>query len=293
MIIFSSLSFFLLLYLKVRSFDLAGYNMRSKLFFKYFWSIFTFGVVGTTITFLGVFTILYYLNQFSLFSVDFDVKEILVFSALITATDTISALTFIDEGKDPKLFSLLFGEGVLNDAMCIVLFQLIQDVDLEEGGFQVENALTVILSFSKLMVFSIMLGIVFGITGTLFLKHMKRFKLNRVQETLTIVFFAFMSYIIGSILGLSPIMSLLICSMTLSHYAFYNLSFQAREESCVVSKVIADIASGFTYAYLGLTFINVTEQSFSLSLSLYTFLAVIFSRYITVFVITLSMKYIH
>lgn len=66
--------------------------------------------------------------------IHFSVKDILLFSAVISATDTVAALTFIKEDKDPKLFAILFGEGVLNDAVCIVLYRIIKEfTDSNEG----------------------------------------------------------------------------------------------------------------------------------------------------------------
>ena len=68
--------------------------------------------------------------------INFSVKDILLFSAVISATDTVAALTFIKEEKDPKLFAILFGEGVLNDAVCIVLYRIIKEfTDSNEGNF--------------------------------------------------------------------------------------------------------------------------------------------------------------
>ncbi len=57
----------------------------------------------------------------------FSIKEILLFASVISATDTVAALTFVKEETDPKLFSILFGEGVVNDAVCIVLYRILLD----------------------------------------------------------------------------------------------------------------------------------------------------------------------
>jgi len=59
--------------------------------------------------------------------ITFTFQEILLFSAVISATDTVAALTFISETKEQKLYSILFGEGVINDAVCIVLYKIIRD----------------------------------------------------------------------------------------------------------------------------------------------------------------------
>jgi sodium/hydrogen exchanger-like protein 6/7 len=58
---------------------------------------------------------------------NFSLKDILLFSAVISATDSVAALTFIKEEQEPKLFAILFGEGVINDAVCIVLYGILKE----------------------------------------------------------------------------------------------------------------------------------------------------------------------
>jgi NhaP-type Na+/H+ or K+/H+ antiporter len=104
----------------------AGYNLKKKSFFKYLMYILVFGVVGTIATFGCVAPLTYMANESDLFGTKFTLKEILLFASVISATDTVAALTFVKESTDPKLFSVLFGEGVLNDAVCIVLYKIIR-----------------------------------------------------------------------------------------------------------------------------------------------------------------------
>jgi len=40
------------------------------------------------------------------------------------ASDAIAALTLINSAAYPKLFSIVFGEGLLNDAVAIILFDV-------------------------------------------------------------------------------------------------------------------------------------------------------------------------
>ena len=54
-------------------------------------------------------------------------KLILLFASVIASTDTVDAITFIKEDQMPKLFSFSFGDGVLNDAVCIVLFRILSN----------------------------------------------------------------------------------------------------------------------------------------------------------------------
>jgi hypothetical protein len=60
-------------------------------------------------------------------SLFFTTQEILLYASVISATDAVAALTFVSETTEPKLYSILFGEGVINDAVCIVLYSIIQE----------------------------------------------------------------------------------------------------------------------------------------------------------------------
>lgn len=73
-------------------------------------------------------------NDYSGAVINFSLKEILLFASVISATDTVAALTFVKEETHPKLFSILFGEGVLNDAVCIVLYRILKDFTTSNEG---------------------------------------------------------------------------------------------------------------------------------------------------------------
>lgn len=50
---------------------------------------------------------------------------IIKYSATICASDSVAALTMIKPSKYPKLFSVVFGEGMINDAVAIILFTVV------------------------------------------------------------------------------------------------------------------------------------------------------------------------
>lgn len=52
----------------------------------------------------------------------------MMFSATICATDSVAALTMIKPEKHPKLFSVVFGEGMVNDAVSIIIFLSVNDL---------------------------------------------------------------------------------------------------------------------------------------------------------------------
>ena len=47
-------------------------------------------------------------------------------SSVLCATDSIAVLTLVSEQKYAKLNSVLFGEGVINDAVSILLYRAIE-----------------------------------------------------------------------------------------------------------------------------------------------------------------------
>ena len=217
--------------------------------------------------------------------VHFSVTEILLFASVISATDTIAALTFINEDKEPKLFAILFGEGVVNDAVCIVLYRILREFTLSGNEFTSSTPLMMFSKFLSLAFYSFIIGLLMGCICAYMLKYFltKQIKLNRTQEISIILFFAFISYTFSEELGLSPIVTLLFTGIFISNYAFYNLSFQAREESSVVSRMISNIAEAFVFTYLGLTLIASIQNNFCLSFLIIEFFVVIFGRIFAIF----------
>ena len=262
----------------------AGYNLKKRAFFKYFFYIIAFGIFGTIISFLSVSALIHYSNKLNFFKpFNLDNKLILLFASVIASTDTVAAMTFIKESEMPKLFSILFGEGVLNDAVCIVLYRILLNFDFENSAFNFWTILSIVGSFLMMFFFSCFIGIGGGLLCSFLLKALKPVHLNRVQETSLIVFFAFLTYLVTEMVHFSPIISLLFCGIFMSHYAFYNLSFQAREESSIVSKILSNIAEGFVFTYLGLTSISISHDSFSFVFIILVFIFVLIGRFLAVY----------
>lgn len=55
-------------------------------------------------------------------------------SAVLCATDTVAAMSLIKPEKFPVLNAVLFGEGIINDAVAIILFGTISNLKLDETG---------------------------------------------------------------------------------------------------------------------------------------------------------------
>ena len=258
----------------------AGYNIKVKTFFKYFHYSVIFGILGTFITFCIIFFSTYIFNKINLFKISFNIKDILLYSAVISSTDTVSPLAFIAETNKNKLFEVLFGEGIMNDSFSIVLFEIITKY------YGVFNSWQMIFHFINMFFMSCFLGIAIGMLCSHILKKLKEYQLQSVQEISIVIIFAFASYIIAELSDLSAILSLLFCSIALSNYAFFNLSFLAREQSCIVVKIMASFCEGFIFTYLGLSFWTMVGKNYDLIFQCVQLLNIIFGRLFTVYLIT-------
>ena len=224
---------------------------------------------------------------------DFSMMDALSFAAVISATDAVAALTFIHEDTEPKLFSILFGEGVVNDAVCIVIYKILTDFQREGGDFTLSSVLGMFKTFISLFAWSFVIGLGMGIIGSLILKSLKKYSIGRQAECALICLFAYLSYILSEELELSPIIALLFNGIFNSHYSFYNLSFQAREESSILSRVLSALAEAFVFVYLGLTAVHYFQVAFSWSFMIFELIVVVAGRFVSVYGICILMDLFH
>ena len=99
----------------------AGYTLRRKNFFRNLGTITMYAVVGTLISTFVVGYFTYACARAGIVDVDAtNPMEALLFGALISAVDPVATLSIMGSPElncDPLLYSLVFGESVLNDAV--------------------------------------------------------------------------------------------------------------------------------------------------------------------------------
>ncbi|ERE74926.1 sodium/hydrogen exchanger 9 [Cricetulus griseus] len=125
----------------------AGYSLKKRHFFQNLGSILTYAFLGTAISCVVIGLIMYgfvkamvYAGQLK--SGDFHFTDCLFFGSLMSATDPVTVLAIFHElHVDPDLYTLLFGESVLNDAVAIVLTYGSTSSQIETGLPNAINAL--------------------------------------------------------------------------------------------------------------------------------------------------------
>ncbi|KAJ3473375.1 hypothetical protein NLI96_g13031 [Meripilus lineatus] len=102
----------------------SGYELKQANFFRNFGTILTFAFLGTFISAVGVGVLVYIYSFLGLESLEVTLIECLIFGSTLSATDPVTILAIFNQYKvDPKLYTVIFGESLLNDAVSIVMYE--------------------------------------------------------------------------------------------------------------------------------------------------------------------------
>jgi len=137
--------------------------------------------------------------------------EVFLMCSLLCSTDVIAAVSLINPADQPKLFSLVFGEGITNDAVSIILFQTVVGFteDEENKEFGASDTIAIAKSFGMLGLKSISCGIVFGLICAYTLKKIRTLSKSPVSECAIVFIYAYISYVAAELWHFSGIITLL------------------------------------------------------------------------------------
>ena len=192
----------------------SGFNMYRKKFFANIQNIVLFGVIGTFIAF-GSFsglTILYCklfgLKQYTWddesnawleTTLNLQTVEILLMCSLLCSSDVIAAVSLIKPKEQPKLFSLVFGEGIVNDAVSIILFNTVMTQVKSDTQFTASAVISIGGGFCGLAITSLLIGFAYGLGISYLLIRARSMTKSPVVECALIFSFAYLSYVTAEI----------------------------------------------------------------------------------------------
>ncbi|PHH88994.1 hypothetical protein CDD83_6785 [Cordyceps sp. RAO-2017] len=261
----------------------SGYELHQANFFRNIGTILTFAFAGTFLSAVVIGLILWF---FSLLpgSLKMTFVDAISVGATLSATDPVTILAIFNTYKvDPKLYTIIFGESILNDAIAIVIFETAQKYN---KGVAASYGL---LSFFEgtgifLLVFfgSLLIGVVVGVGTALLLKFTYLRRLPKIESCL-IVLISYATYFFSHGVHLSGIVSLLFCGITLKHYAYFNMSRRTQLTTKYIFQVISQLSENFIFIYLGLALFTDNALQFQPPLIIVTVLAVCAARWVAVF----------
>ncbi|KAG6646145.1 hypothetical protein CIPAW_08G173900 [Carya illinoinensis] len=235
------------------------FQVKKKQFFVNFTTITLFGAVGTLISCgiisLGVTQFFKKLDIGSL-----DIGDYLAIGAIFAATDSVCTLQVLNQDETPLLYSLVFGEGVVNDATSVVLFNAIQSFDLNHIDPRI--GLHFIGNFFYLFLTSTMLGVITGLLSAYIIKKLYFGRHSTDREVALMMLMAYLSYMMAELFYLSGILTVFFCGIVMSHYTWHNVTECSRITTKHAFATLSFVAEIFIFVYVGMDALDIEKWRF-------------------------------
>ncbi len=152
------------------------------------------------------------------------VLQALAFGALLSATDPVAVLAIFEQAHvTSRLFNLVAGESLINDAAGITLYGFFVQLTLQQADDNSFPPVAVGWAFLQFLVISLG-GLVFGLIGGALAALTSRFSDRLgVLEPIMVVLFSFLVYVTADWVGISGIIALFTCAVVQSFFADRNM----------------------------------------------------------------------
>ncbi|XP_043811119.1 sodium/hydrogen exchanger 2 isoform X3 [Manihot esculenta] len=266
----------------------AGFQVKKKQFFRNFMTIVLFGAVGTLIS-TGVISIgaMHFFKKMNIGSLD--IGDYLAIGAIFSATDSVCTLQVLNQDETPLLYSLVFGEGVVNDATSVVLFNAIQSFDLSHINSSV--AMQFFGNFLNLFISSTILGVLVrlslslslcvcfacvfffcsfkiyvyfffkqsGLLSAYIIKKLYFGRRSTDREVALMILMAYLSYMLAELFYLSAILTVFFCGIVMSHYTWHNVTESSRVTTKHAFATLSFVSEIFIFLYVGMDALDIEK----------------------------------
>uniref|UniRef100_A0A0D9WCT4 Cation/H+ exchanger transmembrane domain-containing protein n=1 Tax=Leersia perrieri TaxID=77586 RepID=A0A0D9WCT4_9ORYZ len=177
--------------------------------------------------------------------------------AIFSATDSVCTLQVLNQDETPLLYSLVFGEGVVNDATSVVLFNAIEDIDI--ANFDSLVLLAFIGNFLYLFLTSTLLGVAAGLLSAYIIKKLCFARHSTDREVAIMILMAYLSYMLSMLLDLSGILTVFFSGIVMSHYTWHNVTESSRITTKHTFATLSFIAEIFLFLYVGMDALDIEK----------------------------------
>jgi len=266
----------------------AGYSLKRKSFFDNIGAITMYAMFGTIISTFIVGYLTYTLGRLGVVKgIDTsNPMEQLLFGALISAVDPVATLSIMGSPElqcNELLYSLVFGESVLNDAIAIVLFKTFYKYyDPDAPNFTRSDIGVALLAFLMMTILSICVGVFLGLVTSYIYKHTSISRFPHLETTLLFLF-CYCCYATAEALELSGIMALFFNGIVLSHYNSYNLSDDSRHVTEKIFETLATVTETIVFLYMGMGVFTGKFKNWNIVFAILAFLFCVIGRAANIF----------
>lgn len=262
-----------------------------ELFLRYLTPICLLACIGTFVSAIMIALVLLWASKAG-YTGGFDptLTELLTFGALISSTDPVSTLAvFQSKRVDPHLFYLVFGESVMNDAICIVLFNAFAKFVERENNAEkvIMGVIEFVITFMVEFVGSLCLGVVTGISAAMLLKYVDMRQTTLLELSLYIMIM-YVPFLLAEMLHLSGIVTILFSGIAARRYVVPNLSEPTEENAEIFFRLAAHLAETSIFLELGLSVAGLSKNGiFHWKFILWALLACLVGRALNVYPISI------
>ncbi|CAL2043310.1 unnamed protein product [Caenorhabditis brenneri] len=252
----------------------AGYFMPNRAFFKNIDSILLFSLVGTVWNCFALGASLWLFSTYGEFSVEFSTFEILIFAALVSASYPVAIIVVFEEiHVNEFLFINVFGEGLFNDAISVILYNMfISFASQNPSSLSLWDYTSRGLSFSVVALGGVAIGVIFAFVTSFATKYTHEVK---IVAPVLIFLIPYMAYLTAEMVSFSAIIAIAICGMVMKQYVEGNITDSAANSVKYITKIISQSSEIVIYMFLGLSTIS-ADHYFDLP---FTLAAVFFSLF--------------
>uniref|UniRef100_A0A8V0YTQ6 Sodium/hydrogen exchanger n=1 Tax=Gallus gallus TaxID=9031 RepID=A0A8V0YTQ6_CHICK len=275
----------------------AGYSLKKRHFFRNLGSILTYAFLGTAISCIVIGLIMYgfvkaMVRLGQLKGWEFHFTDCLFFGSLMSATDPVTVLAIFNElHVDTDLYTLLFGESVLNDAVAIVLTYSISIYSPKENpnAFDAAAFFQSVGNFLGIFAGSFAMGSSYAVVT-----HLTKFtKLCEFPMLETGLFFllSWSAFLSAEAAGLTGIVAVLFCGVTQAHYTYNNLSSDSKMRTKQLFEFMNFLAENVIFCYMGLALFTFQNHIFNPLFIFGAFLAVFVARACNIYPLTFLLNF--
>lgn len=263
----------------------AGYSLKKRHFFRNLGSILTYAFLGTAISCIVIGLIMYgfvkamvHIGQLKAW--EFHFTDCLFFGSLMSATDPVTVLAIFHElHVDTDLYTLLFGESVLNDAVAIVLTYSISIYSPKENpnAFDAAAFFQSVGNFLGIFAGSFAMGSSYAVVTALLTKFTKLCEFPMLETGLFFLL-SWSAFLSAEAAGLTGIVAVLFCGVTQAHYTYNNLSLDSRMRTKQLFEFMNFLAENVIFCYMGLALFTFQNHIFNPLFIFGAFVAVFIAR---------------
>ncbi|KAM6258181.1 sodium/hydrogen exchanger 9 isoform 1-T2 [Porphyrio hochstetteri] len=263
----------------------AGYSLKKRHFFRNLGSILTYAFLGTAISCIVIGLIMYgfvkamvHIGQLK--GWEFHFTDCLFFGSLISATDPVTVLAIFHElHVDTDLYTLLFGESVLNDAVAIVLTYSISIYSPKENPnvFDAAAFFQSVGNFLGIFAGSFAMGSSYAVVTALLTKFTKLCEFPMLETGLFFLL-SWSAFLSAEAAGLTGIVAVLFCGVTQAHYTYNNLSPDSQMRTKQLFEFMNFLAENVIFCYMGLALFTFQNHIFNPLFIFGAFVAIFVAR---------------